>query len=114
MLGVFLIGMLTRSRGSDAGNVIAITIALVSMIFLSGQHVDFMNMLNPAPAGAKPLYKLPAWMPVIKWTWFAMFGAIIVCVIGLFFRTPQRILDAAELRAAEAHRGEDVPVALRG
>ncbi len=113
MLGVFLIGMFTRTRGSDTGNVIAISIALLSMIFLSGQHVDFMNMLNPAPVGVRPLYKLPAWMPVIKWTWFAMFGAIIVCVIGVLFRTPQRTLDTTRMRADEARRGEDVPVALR-
>src|SRR5205085_6758251 len=76
MLGVFLIGMLTRRRGSDAGNILAISVALVSMIFLSGQHIDLMNMLRPAPKGMPPLYKLPQWMPVIKWTWFAMFGAV--------------------------------------
>jgi Na+/proline symporter len=114
MLGVFLIGMLTRSRGSDAGNIIAITVALLSMIFLSGQHVDLMNMLNPVPAGAKPLYKLPSWMPVIKWTWFAMFGAFIVLFIGLLFPTPRAVLEQAEVRAREAHTDEEKPVVLRG
>jgi SSS family transporter len=113
MLGVFLIGMLTKRRGSDPGNAIAITIALVSMIFLSGQHVDFMNMLHPAPAGAPALYRLPPWMPVIKWPWFAMFGALIVMAIGLLFPTPTEAIESARIQRDHAEKGEATPIALR-
>jgi solute:Na+ symporter, SSS family len=113
MLGVFLIGMLTKRRGSDAGNILAITVALVSMIFLSGQHIDLMNMLQPAPKGMPPLYKLPQWMPVIKWTWFAMFGAVIVFAIGIFFPTPKSVLESAHDKAKLAEREENVPLSLR-
>jgi SSS family transporter len=113
MLGVFLIGMLTRRRGSDRGNAIAITVALVGMIFLSGQHIDLMNMLHPPAPGAPPLYKLPTWMPVIKWPWFGMFGALIVFAIGIFFRTSNEAIEQAEHQRAQADREENVPVALR-
>jgi len=95
------------------GNILAVTVALVSMIFLSGQHIDFMNMITPVPAGHAPIYRLPQWMPVVKWTWYAMFGAVIVFVIGVLFRTPQHVLDAAHEKAATANREEDVPPALR-
>ncbi len=88
MLGVFLIGLLTKNRGSDLGNLIAITVGLISMIFISGQHIDLLNLLHPVPAGAKPIYKLPDWMPVVSWTWFALSGALIVFSIGLLFPTP--------------------------
>jgi SSS family transporter len=112
MLGVFLIGMLTRSRGSDSGNVIAITVALLAMFFLSGQHIDLMNVLHPAPAGAAPIYRLPAWMPVIKWTWYAAFGAAIVVAIGILFPTPPEVLRSISEKASGAI-GDDRPVALR-
>lgn len=114
MLGVFLIGMMTKSRGSDSGNMIAITVALIAMIFLSGQHVDFANVLNPVPKGAPPVYILPKWMPVIKWTWFAMFGALIVFVIGVFFPTPRPVLEQAIRRGDQATAGDDRPMYLRG
>jgi solute:Na+ symporter, SSS family len=112
MLGVFLIGMLTKSRGSDAGNILAITVALVSMIFLSGQHIDFMNLVSGAPS-SRPLYKLPEWMPVIKWTWFAMFGALITLAIGLLFATPRHMVESARRKREGSHMDEDIPLALR-
>ncbi|MGI8905312.1 MAG: sodium:solute symporter [Candidatus Sumerlaeaceae bacterium] len=114
MLGVFLIGMLTRNRGSDAGNMIAVTVALIAMIFLSGQHIDFWNILPPVSSGDLPKLKLPEWMPVIKWTWFAMFGALIVVAIGVLFRTPDHMIEQARRRAVQASAGEDKPMYLRG
>src|SRR5205823_4402634 len=48
MLGVFLIGMLTRTRGSDTGNMLAITIGLLTTIYLGNLHVDFLNLLGPS------------------------------------------------------------------
>src|SRR4051794_17188939 len=67
MLGVFLIGMFTRRRGSDGGNMLAISLGLLGIFFISGQHVDVANILHPVPRGRPPLYKLPDWFPVVKW-----------------------------------------------
>src|SRR5690606_24892883 len=47
MLGVFLLGMLTKTRGSDNGNIIAITIGLVTTIFLGGVHVMILELIAP-------------------------------------------------------------------
>jgi Na+/proline symporter len=113
MLGVFLLGMLTRRRGSDLGNVVAISAALLVMFFLSGQHVRLMNILNPPPRGQPPFYRLPHWLPAISWTWYAMFGALITLLIGAFFRTPAEALERAAARREEAQSGEDKPLALR-
>jgi solute:Na+ symporter, SSS family len=114
MLGVFLLGMVTRRRGSDAGNVLAISVALVGMFFMSGQHVKLLNILNPVPRGQPPMHRIPHWLPTISWTWYAMFGAIITMAIAVLFRTPAAVLERARLRREQAQTGVDEPIALRG
>jgi SSS family transporter len=111
MLGVFLLGMLTRRRGSDLGNVIAITVALVTMFFLSGQHVKLLNILNPVERGQPALYRLPHWLPAISWTWYALFGGLITIALGMLFVTPESALERARQRREEARLGEDKPLA---
>jgi len=108
MLGVFLLGMLTRRRGSDAGNVIAISAGLVTTVVLGGVHVDLANLV--AGPGT---YRVPPWLPKIAFTWFALIGSVVVVVIGILFPTPPHVLAAARLRAEEAQTSEDKPLALR-
>jgi SSS family solute:Na+ symporter len=110
MLGVFLLGMFTRSRGSDAGNAVAITAGLVVTSVLGELPIHFANLF--VPAGGR-LHEMPAWIPKVSFTWFALIGALVVVAIGLVFRTPDRVLDAAAERAEQARLGEDKPVALR-
>jgi SSS family transporter len=113
MLGVFLIGMLTKSRGSDRGNVIAITIGLLTTVVLGGLHIDFANLFA-SMIGSTATYVRPRWLPQVSFTWFALIGALAVFVVGVFFRTPAHIIELARRKADQAHRGEDVPLALRG
>src|SRR5439155_6814759 len=95
MLGVFLIGMFTRTRGSDAGNMLAITIGLLTTIYLGNLHVDFLNLLG--------LSRLSYPAPLkISFTWFALIGAVVVFLIGILFRTPTEVLNSARHRAAIA------------
>lgn len=91
MLGVFLLGMLTRSRGSDRGNVIAVTVGLVAILAASGTLFDALNWLvRPAAPLA-----LPTWMPKIEFTWYAMVGATATLAVGLLFRTPPAMVVSA-------------------
>ncbi len=92
MLGVFLIGMFTKRRGSDAGNVLAISLGLVATMLI---------------------VRHPLGMPEISFTWWPLAGAAIVFVVGAVFRTPDAVLHAAARHAARAQHGEDVPLALR-
>jgi SSS family transporter len=105
MLGVFLLGMLTRSRGSDTGNMIAITIGLLVTIYLGNLHVDFLNLLG--------LERLAHPAPIkVSFTWFALIGAVVVFTVGLLFKTPAPRLASA--RAAQsAGAADDRPLALR-
>ncbi|MEP0841384.1 MAG: sodium/solute symporter, partial [Phycisphaerae bacterium] len=68
MLGVFLLGMLTRRRGSDTGNVIAVTIGLATIFVTSGRAADLLNWML-----GKPVIDMPI---KIEFTWYAMIGAL--------------------------------------
>jgi hypothetical protein len=70
-------------------------------------HVEMANLL-----ARTNVYRAPAWLPKVAFTWFAMVGAVVVFVVGLFFTTPIEQLVAAEEIARRGHE-DDRPVALR-
>jgi solute:Na+ symporter, SSS family len=112
MLGVFLIGMFTRNRGSDRGNILAVTLGLIATIFLGDLYANVLNTILPV-LGINVALVRPEWLPKISFTWFALIGATVVVAVGVLFRTPTAVLAIAEQKAAEAQEGEDVPMALR-
>ncbi len=97
MLGVFLLGMLTRTRGSDGGNMVAATAGIVVVFLLSGSHVDVANLFAPPHTR----YELPSWMPRVAFTWFQLIGASTTLVVGLLFRTPEHVVENAARKARE-------------
>jgi Na+/proline symporter len=109
MLGVFLVGMFTKRRGSDVGNVIAITCGLAATIVLGGLHVEVANLL-----AGREVWRVPGWLPRVAFTWFALIGAVVVFCVAVLFRTPEGVVARAEERAMEAEGSEGVPVAMRG
>jgi SSS family transporter len=111
MLGVFLLGMFTKSRGSDAGNILAITIGLFATIVLGDLHIIAANLVAPL-LGIDATYVKPPWLPKVSFTWFAAIGATVVFAVGLIFQTPSHIQDHAQRIAAEAGH-DDRPMALR-
>ena len=88
MLGVFLIGMLTKDRGSDTGNAIAVCVGLCTTGVLG-------------------------YFQLVSFTWFALIGSLVVVAIGIWFRTPASAIALAK-RARESGIDEgDVPMFLR-
>jgi SSS family transporter len=112
MLGVFLIGMFTRRRGSDRGNILAVSIGLITTIVLGDLHVYFANAVADAMSLGMTFVR-PGWLPKVSFTWFATIGAVVVFAIGVLFRTPDKVLEEAHRTAEEAQSGEDVPLAQR-
>jgi SSS family transporter len=82
LLGVFMTGLFTRTRGNDFGNVIAMIAGFIVVAYLSGLDKDVMSLF-----GANGLSR-PAWMPVIEFPWRIMFGTITTFTIAMMFRTP--------------------------
>lgn len=101
MLGVFLLGIFTRGRGSDRGNAWALGAGLLST-----------SVLGDLPGKINPSWSLHfGWQ--VSFTWFAFIGAATVILVGVWFRTPTEVLAGAVSRAEQASSGEDVPLALR-
>jgi SSS family solute:Na+ symporter len=112
MLGVFLIGMFTERRGSDLGNLIAISAGLVATVVVGKLDVMIVNGVAPL-LGFDATFQHPAAIPEVSFTWWAMIGAFVVFGVGVLFRTPQPVLASAARHAHGAQTGDDVPVALR-
>jgi Na+/proline symporter len=113
MLGVFLLGMLTHRRGSDNGNMIAISVGLILTIFLGGLHVVFLDLIAPTWHVTRAL---DAWQKdhvTVSFTWFALVGALSVVLVGVIFPTPAAALQRAIRQGEMADEGQDSPVHLR-
>ena len=113
MLGVFLIGMFTRRRGSDAGNVVAIALGLLATIVVGKLNILILNAVAPV-FGIHRTFEQPAIIPEVSFTWWPMIGALVVVVVGVLFRTPDHVREAAARHAERARTAGDVPLALRG
>jgi len=112
MLGVFLIGMFTERRGSDAGNMIAISAGLLVTVVVGKLNITILNAVAPL-IGIYRTFEQPAAIPEVSFTWWAMIGALVVFCVGIFFRTPDQVLESAARHAEEAQTAADVPLALR-
>jgi solute:Na+ symporter, SSS family len=81
LLGVFFAGMLTRRRGNDFGNILAMIIGFVVVAIVSG----LPNRLAGLVGGE--LYHQPAWLPVMEFPWWICFGTIVTFGVAVCFRT---------------------------
>ena len=80
LLGVFFVGMLTKRRGNDFGNVIAMIVGFIVVAILSGLPNNIAGMF-----GTK-LYTHPGWLPV-KFPWWICFGTIVTFSVAILFPT---------------------------
>jgi Na+/proline symporter len=83
LLGVFLLGLLTK-RGSERGNMIAMTTGLMAVALLSGLHNDIWALAHPSQQGLSPLWK-PDWLPTVEFPWRIFFGASVTFAVGFAF-----------------------------
>lgn len=100
MLGVFLVGMLTRRRGSDRGNILAATVGLATVFVLSGRLFDLIDYFQRKTASDPSSF--PDWLPRIEFSWYALIGSTATVLVGVLFRTPPEVVAAAAARRAAA------------
>src|SRR5438128_5324534 len=81
VLGIFLAGMLTKTRGNNHGNIIAMIIGFVVVTILS----DLLNTV--ARLFGKVAYVKPAWLPTMEFPWWICFGTIVTFSVAILFRT---------------------------
>jgi Na+/proline symporter len=89
LLGIFLVGMTTRTRGTCGGNLLAMIAGFVAVAILSNLPNDLARLFGGR------LYTPPEWLPVIEFPWRIMFGTIVTFGIAVCFRTPATQVTAA-------------------
>jgi len=80
LLGVFLLGALTKTRGSDRGNLVAMVAGFLAVAILSGLPSDLLKL-----CGLPPLPR-PDWLPLIAFPWRITFGTLVTFFVGYLFR----------------------------
>lgn len=94
LLGVFFAGMLTKGRGSDTGNLIAMLAGFLTVAALSGLPNQVASIFSSGG-----LYTQPTWLPIMEFPWWVMFGSLVTFFVAICFRTPARPEIAAQLPA---------------
>lgn len=109
LVGVFLLGMLTRTRGSDRTNVLGMAVGIVAVLVLckvSMPAFDVLALLKGKLAAAEWSFGwfMPEWWPKISWPWFVFVGCVVTVAIAILFRTPAIQIAAAEAQVARASK----------
>ena len=81
VLGIFLAGMLTKSRGNDAGNIIAMITGFLVVTIIS----DLPNTI--ARLFGKTGYITPWWLPKMEFPWWICCGTIVTFLVAVLFQT---------------------------
>src|SRR6266566_1770768 len=81
LLGVFFAGMLTKARGNDRGNIIAMIVGFTVVAILSGLPNGIANIFGTQ------LYTQPGWLPVLAFPWWICFGTIVTFSVAILFQT---------------------------
>src|SRR6266849_6649392 len=81
LLGVFFAGMLTRTRGNDRGNIIAMIAGFTVVAILSGLPNNIAGIFGTTA------FPQPTWLPVMAFPWWICFGTIVTFSVAILFRT---------------------------
>ena len=84
LLGIFIVGLFTKTRGSETGNVIAMIAGIIAVAYLSNLPNDVWKMVT-----GSALYANFSWLPVIEFPWRIMFGTLVTVVVALCFGSPR-------------------------
>jgi SSS family solute:Na+ symporter len=87
LLGVFLLGLLTKTRGSDFGNYIAMAAGAFVVIIITGLPNQILELLDMRPF--QPLLQIP----IVSFPWRIMFGSLTTLLIGLMFKRKTATVD---------------------
>lgn len=94
LLGVFLLGVLTKSRGNDATNVIAMLLGVVAVLVFGKVKIPAIDLTALLQLQLKPSEWnfgacMPDWWPAIAWPYFVFIGSAVTFLLGILFSTRQ-------------------------
>ncbi|RTL36147.1 MAG: sodium:proline symporter [Candidatus Melainabacteria bacterium] len=85
MLGIFLLGLLTKGRGTDTGNLIGMLVGFLVVAIYSGLASGTAEAL-----GLKGVVALLAPVPVIGFPWRIMLGSLVTMACAAAFRSESK------------------------
>jgi solute:Na+ symporter, SSS family len=104
LLGVFLVGMLTKTRGSDRTNIVAMLVSIVTVLIVGRVEMPWLDagellqhgkfVLTTANLGGW----LPAGFPHIAFSWWVFIGCAVCFLVSSIFRTPERQVEKARMQ----------------
>jgi SSS family transporter len=105
LLAVFLLGMLTRNRGADWPNVVAMIVGIMSVLILCKVAIPAFDLAalfsGKLVSGTWNFgWFMPEWWPNIAWPWFVCVGCVVTFSISVLFRTPPQQVAAARRHVA--------------
>jgi len=81
LLGIFLLGLTTKNRGTERGNLIAMVCGFIAVAIWSGLPWDLMTVVSGKPVAP------PVWLVQIEFPWRVMFGTLTTYAVAWCFRT---------------------------
>lgn len=91
LLGVFLLGVLTASRGNDRTNVISMLLGICAVLILCKIQIPLGESASSAGEMVKHTvnfgFFLPAWWPAIAWPYYVFIGSSVTFLTGILFPT---------------------------
>ena len=84
LLGIFFAGMLTKTRGNDFTNPIAMISGFLLVSIVSNLPNDLARIF-----GTK-LYDPPSWLPIMAFPWWIFVGTVVTFLVAVMFRTGTR------------------------
>jgi Na+/proline symporter len=92
LLGVFLLGVLTKSRGHDVANVGAMLLGILAVLVLGKVKIPAIDLLalgsfQILPAEWNFGLFMPTWWPAIAWPYYVFIGSMTTLLGGSLFRT---------------------------
>ncbi|MBV8414495.1 MAG: sodium:solute symporter [Verrucomicrobia bacterium] len=102
LLAVFLLGMLTKRRGRDETNVMAMMLGVAAVLVFCKVRLPAINLRELAFAGRLQAQDwafgswLPDWWPVISFPWWVLVGCLVCFAVSFIFATPRDRVMMAE------------------
>jgi Na+/proline symporter len=94
LLGIFLLGVLTKSRGNDVANVFSMLIGIAAVLVLGKVKIPAIDLLalltfQLTPAEWNFGFFMPAWWPAISWPYYVFIGSMVTFLLGILFKSRQ-------------------------
>ena len=104
LLGVFLVGMLTTTRGSDRTNIVAMVISIVTVLIVARVEMPWLDVGELLHHGKFGLTNvnlgswLPAQFPNFAFPWWVFIGCTVCFLVSSIFKTPKPQLEKAKVQ----------------